>query len=151
MKILIVEDDNYKADAIKECLQDNFRDTLIDVAESLASGLFYLMDGNDYQLIVLDMSMPSFDISEKDPTGGAPESYAGEDFLSHMTLLGLVTPVVVVTQYDNFGSDDQQVSLTKLSKKLRLEHPEIYVGSVYFKVSSTAWKVELLKLLESRI
>lgn len=151
MKILIVEDDKYKADAIKECLQEKFEKSLIDVAESLASGLFNLMDNNDYQLIILDMSMPSFDISEKDPTGGSPESYAGEDFLSQMTLLGLVTPVVVVTQYDNFGSDDQQVSLTKLSKKLKLEHPEIYLGSVYFKVSSSAWKIELLKLLESRV
>ncbi|MCJ8344336.1 hypothetical protein MJH12_02260 [bacterium] len=150
MKILIVEDDKYKSEAILDCLQIYFPVANINITESLASGLFALIDEDSYQLIILDMSMPSFDITEKDPTGGTPESYAGEDFLAQMTLLGITTPVIVVTQYNNFGIDEQQISLSTLSKKLLNDHPAIYQGSIYFKVSSTTWKTELKNLLKKQ-
>ena len=68
-----------------------------------------------------------------------------------MTLMGMVTPVIVVTQFDNFGSDGKQVSLLNLSKKLFEDHPSVYKGSVYFKVSSSAWKTELKSLLRKGI
>ena len=150
MKILIVEDDKYKSDAINDCLNDFFVNPEIFIEESLSSGLFTL-DEEEIELIILDMSMPSFDVSEKDPTGGTPESYAGEDFLSHMTLMGLITPVIVVTQFDNFESAVGDVSLSNLSKKLFFDHPNIYKGSIYFKVSSSRWKTELKKLLKKVI
>jgi len=151
MKILIVEDDKYKSDAIKECLNDYFLNPEIFIEESLSSGLFTLDEVEEIELIILDMSMPSFDISEKDPIGGTPESYAGEDFLSHMTLVGMTTPVIVVTQFDNFDSDGEEVSLSNLSKKLFNDHPSAYKGSIYFKVSSSAWKAELKNLLKKVI
>lgn len=148
MKILIVEDDKYKSDAIIECLNDYFEKPKILISESLASGLFTLDENEDVELIILDMSMPSFDISDKDPVGGTPESYAGEDFLSHMSLLDMSIPVIVVTQFDNFDSEGKEISLSKLSKRLFEDHPQVFKGSIYFKVSSSAWKNELKKLLK---
>jgi CheY-like chemotaxis protein len=145
MKILIVEDDKYKSDAIIEYLNSNLEDLIIETADSLSSGLFILMDKSDFDLIILDMSMPSFDITEKDPAGGNPESYAGEDFLSQMTLMGIETPVVVVTQYDNFGSDEKLITLKKLTDKLSIDHGDNFKGSVYFNATSNSWKKELLE------
>jgi len=143
MKILIVEDDQYKSEAISEFLITEFRSPEIVIKDSLASGIFEVLDNGEFDIILLDMSMPSFDVTSKDPSGGTPESYAGEDFLSQMTVLGVNIPIVVVTQYDNFGTDDSQMSLTALDKKLRHNHSEIYEGSVYFKSSSISWKKEL--------
>jgi CheY-like chemotaxis protein len=150
MNILIVEDDKYKADAIQDCLNDYLDFPQITTEDSLSSGLFSLMDSPNLDLIILDMSMPSFDISEKDPSGGTPESYAGEDFLSQMTLLDINLPVIVVTQYDNFGSDEKQISLLKLSDKLQHDHPKIFKGSIYFKATSNSWKQELIDLMKSQ-
>jgi CheY-like chemotaxis protein len=148
MKILIVEDDKYKSDAINDCLTDFFDEPDIVIEESLSSGLFALNEIEGINLIILDMSMPSFDISDKDPTGGTPESYAGEDFLSHMSLLEMTTPVIVVTQFDNFNSEGKEVSLSNLSRKLFNDHYDVYKGSIYFKVSSSTWKIELSNLLK---
>lgn len=150
MKALIVEDDKYKLDAISEFLNSHFESPEIVESNSLSSGLFSLMEANDYHLVILDMSMPSFDISEMDPSGGTPESYAGEDFLSQMTLFGSKIPVIVVTQFDNFGPDKKQISLQKLSDKLAKDHPNIYKGSVYFKATSNNWKNELMNLMNTQ-
>lgn len=150
MNILIVEDDKYKAEAIKECLIDHLNEPVITTADSLSSGLFSLMDLPNLDLIILDMSMPSFDVSEKDPSGGSPEGYAGEDFLSQMTLLGINLPVIVVTQYDNFGTDENQITLSKLGQKLQKNHSKIFKGSVYFKATSNSWKQDLIDLMNNQ-
>jgi CheY-like chemotaxis protein len=150
MKIIVVEDDKYKSDAVIDSLKEYIGTATFLLSESLSSGLFLLNENQDADFIILDMSMPSFDITDKDPTGGVPESYAGEDFLSQMTLMDIVVPVIVVTQYDNFGADEQQISLVKLNDKLTKNHPHIYKGSVYFKASTTSWKGELKSLLKNK-
>lgn len=147
MNVLIVEDDKYKSDAIVELLKNEGIGGYVHVAESLNGGLFYLHEEPNQGLIVLDMSMPSFDISEDDPQGGTPESYAGEEFLAHMELMGSTTPVVVVTQYHNFGPDSKSVTLEQLDKKLRENYSRCYKGYVYFQSTSNSWKNKLVKLL----
>ncbi|EOI7439889.1 TPA: response regulator [Yersinia enterocolitica] len=143
MKILIVEDDLYKSKAIENFIIEEFGFNEITCKESLSSGIFEVLDNPDYSLILLDMSMPSFDVSEKDPSGGVPESYAGEDFLAQLSLLEIKIPVIVVTQFDNFGGGDSSLSLTSLNQKLLSKHPDIYQGSVYFKSTSNEWKLNL--------
>lgn len=147
MKILIVEDDHYKAKAIKNFLYEEFGFINIICKESLSSGIFEVIDNLDYQLILLDMSMPSFDISEKDPAGGIPESYAGEDFLAQLYLLGIDIPVIIITQFDNFGIGDDSFSLTTLHNKLLSKHKDNYKGYVYFKSTSNEWKINLKQKL----
>lgn len=147
MKFLLVEDDHYKSKAILEFMRSKYLDASIELAESLTSGLFKLEE-DLFDLVLLDMSMPSFDVSEKDPRGGVPESFAGEEFLSHMHLTGMSTPVIVVTQYDNFGPDDKQMSLEQLEKSLAKEYCDIYVGSVYFTTKSDSWKRSLNNILK---
>ncbi|WP_419173414.1 hypothetical protein [Halobacteriovorax sp.] len=149
MRILIAEDDKYKADAIFSFLESRFEDLSVDFARSFSSALFKVIDSAEgFDLIVLDMSMPSFDVSEKDPSGGNPESYAGEDFLSQMTLMGHKTPVIVVTQYDSFGTDEKQISLSKLTEKLYKDHRDVFRGSIYFNAATNSWKNKLWTLID---
>ena len=112
IKLLIIEDDLYKSNAISEYLRDELNINNITCRESLSSGVFEVLDNPDYDLILLDMSMSTYDISDKDPVGGIPESFAGEDFLAQMELLGYKIPILVVTQYDTFGAGDDSFLLT---------------------------------------
>ncbi|RTE86570.1 MULTISPECIES: response regulator [Gammaproteobacteria] len=150
MKVLMVEDDKYKSQAISKYLDSLPEHFDIDIEESLNSGLFKLEECH-FDLIILDMSMPSFDISKSDPSGGAPESFAGKEFLSHMSLIGKTIPVIIVTQYDSFGPDEQQTSLNTLKKNLQIEYPQLYKASVYFSIKSDEWKRALLDALKGII
>lgn len=147
IKLLIIEDDLYKSNAISEYLRDELNINNITCRESLSSGVFEVLDNPDYDLILLDMSMSTYDISDKDPVGGIPESFAGEDFLAQMELLGYKIPILVVTQYDTFGAGDDSFPLKILDNKLSKKHLEIYKGSIFFRSISNEWKVLLKEKL----
>ncbi|HGL6520944.1 hypothetical protein ACU5CD_11465 [Enterobacter hormaechei] len=147
IKLLIIEDDLYKSNAISEYLRDELNINNITCRESLSSGVFEVLDNPNYDLILLDMSMSTYDISDKDPVGGIPESFAGEDFLAQMDLLGYKIPILVVTQYDTFGAGDDSFPLKILDNKLSIKHPEIYKGSIFFRSISNEWKTLLKEKL----
>jgi CheY-like chemotaxis protein len=146
MKILIVEDQKDKSDDITKFFETFFRVELeIHVKQSLRSGLKELLTINDFNLIVLDMSMPNFDPGPEDPIGGTPESFAGKEFLAQMDLREISTPVVVVTQYATFAKG--QIELEELDFLFRHEYQNFYHGSVYYSSADKEWQKELERIL----
>lgn len=146
MKVLIIEDQIEKSEAIKSFLTSIYQNSIdISVRQSLRSGLKETIHSAKYDLVILDMSMPNFDPSETDPIGGSPESFAGREFISQMHLRNIKTPVVVVTQYSTF--EKGQTSLEDLHHLLASTYPEIYIGSVYYSSASDDWKNDLKILL----
>lgn len=144
MNILIVEDDSYKSEALVQFIESEFFDVNIILRNSLSSGILEIMSDSDLDVILLDMSMPSYDVTPKDPSGGVPESFAGVDFLSHMDLMGLNIPVVVVTQFENF--EDMHVNV--LIEQLCKEYKDIFMGWIYFKSTSSEWKYKLSEVIK---
>tara|TARA_Y100000780_G_scaffold215862_1_gene218679 strand:+ start:6292 stop:6750 length:459 start_codon:yes stop_codon:yes gene_type:complete len=149
MKVLIVEDDKYKSTDLKNYLCNNYSEVKVSIFESLASGLFEIENNQSYDLVLLDMSMPSFDKTNEDPSGGTPESFAGDEFLAHMSLMQINVPVIIVTQYDNFGADENQKNLDALKEELRNNYNSIYVGTVYYQISTTGWHRSLKELIRT--
>jgi len=83
MKILLIEDDEEKAAILAEFIKVEFPSIEIDLARSFGSGLRSLMKGAFvYRLLLLDMSMPIYDVTPTEPGGGKPESFAGSEILA---------------------------------------------------------------------
>lgn len=147
MKILIVEDQKEKSDDIVKFFKEgNTTNLEVSIQQSLRSGLKDLVSNLDYDLIVLDMSMPNFDPSAEDPMGGTHESFAGREFLSQMELREISTPTVVVTQYATFAKG--QITLEKLDQLLKHSYPKFYLGSVYYSSAEDSWKDTLRRLIK---
>jgi len=147
MRILIVEDQQEKSDDIVSFLNDNKpQDLEVSIQQSLRSGLLDLVKNQDYDLIILDMSMPNFDPSSNDPIGGTPESFAGKEFLSQMELREISTPVVVVTQYATFAKG--QIALEELDALFKFSYPKFYLGAVYYSSAEDSWKEALKKIIK---
>jgi CheY-like chemotaxis protein len=140
MKILIVEDQEEKANDLKDyILQLSPNAHCID-ARSLRSGLRQIMMVTDLDLIVLDMSMPNFEPTQDNPSGGSPESFAGRELLAQMDLRNIKTPVVIVTQYPTF--EKGQVNLKDLDHDFRKNYPQFYIGSIYYSSANDAWQAD---------
>jgi CheY-like chemotaxis protein len=148
MKILLVEDDEDKARTVRDFLASEFKPSSLTLARSFSSGLRQLAtQASDLDLVILDMSMPSFDVTPNEPTGGAPESFAGRDLLEQMKLRGIVVPTIVLTMLDSFGEAPNKVSLDQLIKKLKEEFGATFVGHVYYSTAVEGWKGPLRKLV----
>lgn len=140
-KCLIVEDDNVKCSDIIGFINELYRDIRIDRKSSLNSGMVE-MSTNEYDLILLDMSLPLFEGKKNiyfNP-------YGGIEFLEEMEQIGNETPVVVVTQFSIFGEGKNEKNFEEL-KKHCLTAFKNCMGVVYF--FNYSWKEELRNIMES--
>ena len=145
MNVLIIEDDELKLEQLMDYLQQEFRSLKISFPKSFQSGQKAILEGkDDLNLILLDMSMNTFDITAYE-TGGRRRSFAGKDILEQMKWNDINIPVIVVTQFETF--EESTVSLSQLSQELIESFPDIYIGHVFFKPSLNKWKEDLKNLI----
>ncbi|ETI90860.1 MAG: Response regulator [Clostridium butyricum DORA_1] len=140
IKILIVEDDLNKCNQLKDSLQKKLDNLIIEERKSYQSGLKEIVN-NDYDLILLDMSMPTYDDGER------YRAFAGRDILQQMSRRKINVKTIIITQFETFG-DDNKVSIEELRKSLEKAYNEIYCGIIYYKAGLSDWKDELISLVK---
>ena len=145
MKILIVEDDDNKSKQISQCLLNNWEDCSIIIKKSYQSGIKEIV-GETYDVILLDMSMPTYDITPTEP-GGRLRLFGGEDILREMKRKKINGKGIIVTQYDSFG--EGETTLEELDIRLNKQFPSIYLGLVYYSASISNWADDLKYLINS--
>lgn len=141
MRLLVVEDDENKQLQILAAIRDISPTAKIDTAQSFNSGLSKIVTAS-YELVLLDMTMPTYDI-DADEEGGRPQTYAGREILRQMKRRGIVVPVIIVTQFDRFGEHNQIMTLEQLDEQLYQEFPRTYRGVVYYNPAHETWKHDL--------
>ncbi len=146
MKILIIEDDQNKLRQIKECLNEYFSTISIAEKYSYNTGLNALIN-SDYDLLILDMSMPTFDITPFE-TGGRPRIFGGKEILRQMKRKKINTPAIILTQFEKFGEKGKSISLKEVCKELECTYQNNYKGCVYYNAAQNNWRVELIKAIE---
>jgi CheY-like chemotaxis protein len=139
---MLVEDDENKRDQILLFLSEQHPFADVSVARSLQSGV-KLLKRDKFAIILLDMTLPNFDVGPDDPVGGITHSFGGREFLKQVKRLDIETDVVVVTQFESFGRSRQEIGLAELDLQLRDEFGDIYLGSVYYHPSIDDWKDQL--------
>ncbi len=146
-KLLIIEDEQRKLDYLKDFLKMEFPDIEFEEKHSYNSALREIVENyTKYNLILLDMSMSTYDVSVEE-SGGVPEPLAGENILDAMFLNEIPTKVVVVTMYESFVGK----KLTAFNIELKDNYPDNYLGFVFFSHKNTDWRVELKKYITSTL
>jgi CheY-like chemotaxis protein len=142
MKILIIEDDENKRQQLELFLHNLLPNCSLAIEKSYNSGLRAISGDQKNDLILLDMTMPTYDIG-RDEDGGRPQHYAGRAILRQMKRNGTCVPVIVVTQFDVFGEGQERMTREELDAQLRREHSAVYLGTVYYNAAVDGWKDEL--------
>lgn len=147
MKVLIVEDDERKRFQLERFVESLHMGCSIQIAKSYHSALQSII-ANRFDFILLDMTMPTYDIGH-DEDGGRPQAYAGREILRQLDRRKMSSPVIVVTQYDVFGEGADALTRSQLDRQLRDEHPLTYKGTVYYNAASDEWKAQLRRVILS--
>ena len=139
-KILIIEDNTNKLKNLHELCIKNFSNSVIVDKQSYNSAQQeVIFHGGEYNLILLDVSMNTYDIKKEDNIEQEP--LAGSNILRFMKLRHLKTPVIVVTMYESFVDG---VKINALDERFRKLYDDIYKGFVYYSLKNDEWKDELL-------
>jgi CheY-like chemotaxis protein len=144
MLVLLVDDDDNKRRQLARVIRETLHGSSIMEARSF-QGALRAMVAQRFDIAVLDMTLPAFDVSPDDE-GGRTLAYGGRDLIEQLVARGLSTPAILVTQYDNFGSGVGQ-SLDHISRELTRRYPSIFVGSVFFDIAAAGWRQDLATLL----
>jgi uncharacterized protein (DUF2164 family) len=146
MKILLIEDDRRKSEDISNLIHLNIENVILDIKESYQSGIRSLLS-EEYELLLLDMSIPTWDMS-KDGRGGSFEKFGGYKILKESKRKGIIVKTILVSMFEDFSSNDSNLTLKDIDQNLKQEFFPSYLGYVYYNSKEQNWKDSLLKLVD---
>lgn len=146
MRILLADDDDNKAAQVTTFLESRWSNVSVSRARSLQSALSVML-GEQFDLVLLDMTMPTFDISVND-NGGRPQPFAGKEVLRQLARHNVAARVVVLTQFPRFGQGAESRTLAQLDDELRHRFSAVYRGSIYYEAASATWRDELRDVVD---
>lgn len=148
--ILIVEDEAPKREYLIAFVRQEMPSAHIRVAKSVRSGIA-LIESQSPHLLLLDMSLPTFDIGPNEP-GGRPQGFGGIEVLRYIELYELNVPTIVVTGYEAFTRGaGKTLDHDALDLQLRADHQQNYKGLVYYNSLFPEWRASLAKLMRTQI
>ena len=151
MNMIIIEDDDNKIYQLESYIHKSLPETRVVIAKSFQSGLREIIT-RDYDLILLDMTMPTFDIDVNiNEDGGRTHPLAGRELIHQMDRRDINIPVIIVTQFSSFGIGKDELTLRELDLQLQEEHEKYYKGYVFYSTTHEGWKKSLLKLIKKVI
>jgi|JI9StandDraft_2_1071091.scaffolds.fasta_scaffold03889_5 CheY-like chemotaxis protein len=149
LRVLIVEDIETKRLSMTHLVESVFSPVEVHCAASVKSAI-QLLDQHSYSLVLLDMSLPTFDLSKLEG-GGTPRPRGGVELFAHLDGAGVEVPIVVVSAYGALEERGSLISLDEISKRLMRNYPGLFRGSVLFDSVYTVWADELSALIRKAL
>jgi CheY-like chemotaxis protein len=147
MRMLMVEDEVPKQRHISSFLNEVVRDLDLQVARSVNSAVERL-EGQTFDLMLLDMSLPTFD-QDNDESGGRPQGFGGIEVVREIQMAGVRCMIVVITGYEVFPKGDSgQLNIRQLKDDLEGEFKDLVVGVLHYNSAVDEWKTNLINIFE---
>jgi CheY-like chemotaxis protein len=139
VRILLIEDDAFKAKRICTYLRVQNKSHEAIVERSVSAGLSRLFCSPPPDAVLLDMSLSTFDVGARE-TGGRPQNFGGIAILEHMSRRELHVPVSVITQFETFPKGGREMTLDDIRAELAERFPNIFKGLIYYNSRETDWE-----------
>lgn len=147
--VLVVEDDEPKLRSIRQFFSEHFPLFSIVEARSLI-GAVEVVSTQKVDFSVIDMSLPTYE-SAKDPSGGPPQGFGGEDILRFAADEQPNMRAVVLTQYEEFPDAVRGGlrSLLDLQSDLKGAIGDGFLGLLYYSGQHGEWRTQLRTIVEA--
>jgi len=142
--IILVEDDIKKVQDITSFIKAKYPDAKLVVEKSFRDGLKQIYE-TKFDLLLLDMTIPKWGDTV---TGESVEyeSFGGFNIMKEMKRKRKAIPTIMITMFNEFGVEDNYVSLKSIDGLCRTSF-EFYKGLVYYSSKNEEWKSNLENLL----
>lgn len=144
-RLLLVEDNLHKRNRILEFVRQNFPSCEIVESCSFTSA-GQAIEVQDFDLILLDISLPTYDRVGNE-SGGRFRPYGGREIARKLIRRGTAGKIIFVTQYSSFSDKGLARSLETLRDEFEAECKERFAGMVLFDSAMSTWKTQLMLLI----
>jgi len=146
MKILLIEDDQHKSSQVTSFLENEIQNIEMTLKKSYQSGLKEILS-NDFDLILLDMQLPNFDIKPGED-GYKFRKLAGLDILEEVERKEKDCKILIITQFETFGEGESYIDLNDLKHILKENHAKNYIDTVFYSPENSMWQSILINLIK---
>lgn len=141
MKALIIEDGASKLQSARIALAG----WEIEVASSVNAAKM-LIRKNSYDLLVVDMNLPTFDMDTGE--SGRIQHDGGISLMKYARNFQTQAKYILFTQYDNLVIEGEVVSLRDITVQLTARHQNSFLGSVLYNSENDRWMSDFANLLK---
>ena len=134
MNILLVEDEIHKRDEMKQCIYEVY-DYYPEIVDGVNSAVLKVTT-SDYDLVILDMALPTFGESSEDKKKGYDQAQGGIEVLRALKHAKKSTKVIIVTQYPDFHIGSMKVKLKESPKIISSRYNQEVIGAVLYNYKS---------------
>lgn len=143
--ILVIEDSEAKLASVVGALHASLIAN-ITFAKSVKSALTKLREAN-FDLIVADMSLPTYDVKPRE-RGGTARPFGGIEVFDFLQNRIQRTPIVVVSSYPAIVDGNTSLTLPALAEKLKADYPGNFAGYVFFDSAYLTWELQMQTLIK---
>jgi CheY-like chemotaxis protein len=148
MRVLLIEDEYHKQNELTGYLREYLAlGEELSVVESVRSAIVEIGQ-NDYNLLVLDMALPTFSSDSANPDGGRDQALGGVEVLRALKHLGKNATIVIVTQYPDILVDGRREKLSSARKLLSRKYDQNIAGALLYKYKSNTNRTKLREILD---
>lgn len=147
MKALLVEDDEFKKNAIRQEISQLGLDIIFEVEKSVQGAIESIKNHEHFDLILLDMALPSHNLIRGK---GAPVSMlsGGMEVIMELGYMNRKDKIIVLTQYPEIEIDQTLYSLTEAQEIIETEYEVSLLGIIRFKRETDDWKKSLIEKIK---
>lgn len=145
MRVLLIEDEEHKRDEIIQYVKQVY-DLYPDVVDSVRSAIMKIMEV-DYDIIILDMALPTFGGDTADSNKGHDQAQGGIEVLRVLKLEKKSTKIILVTQYPDFYIGGIKVKLKDSPKIIFDKYNQEIIGAVLYHYKSKTTQQRITSIL----
>ena len=149
MKILLVEDEVHKRDEMIQCVQEVFG-VPPEMVDGVRSAVLMVIEA-DFDIIILDMALPTFGESSIDNMTGHDQAQGGIEVLRALKFKGKYSKIIIVTQYPDFYIGSTKVKLKDASKIINDKYNQQVLAGVLYKYKSKATLQKIKSILRTQL
>lgn len=147
MRVLLVEDEIHKRDEMIRCVRD-VHGLDPDVVDGVSRAVSSVKDEH-YDLIILDMALPTFGDSADDKKKGHDQAQGGIEVLRALKAAKKKTKIIIVTQYPDFYVGSMKVKLKDSPKIIGARYEQDVVGAVLYHYKSKSTLQRIMSILRA--
>jgi DNA-binding NarL/FixJ family response regulator len=147
IEVVFAEDDESKRLNVESFLSKMELGLRIVGSRSVRSTID-LLRAREPQILLLDMSLPTFDISREE-SGGRPQSAGGIEVLDFMCHADLDVATVIITQHEAFDYNGGTISVNDLKLRLAERYRGKFTALIQYNTISGFWRRDLLSALSA--
>lgn len=144
----MVEDELHKREELTACLEKFFGGELQLEHVDSVHGAFWAVSADEFDLIILDMALPTFSTEGSSAERGHDQALGGVEVLRALKARNLAAKIIIITQYPEITIGGKRYKLGQASELLSKRYAQQVIGGVLYKYRSPSNSVRLTTLLK---